>query len=453
MTKDDPFGLENDAGRTRIRPVNRPRAAPTGGPRRQTAPSTEYGAARLRQARAGDNPLVSSFSVLLGLAPELERASAPENPDVMRERFLENLTFSRDNVVTQGVPLARADQAAWFVAALLDDLALNTPWGAHSGWPRQPLVTQISGDVDAGERFFQRLDELMRFPDRDPQMLELAFLCLSLGFRGRYRLAGASGEASITQLRNQIARILLKPEDAREELSPHWRGVVADDEPSRFVVPLWAIGVIAAAAIAMIYVGLGMRLSSKGEQLYTLAGVLPPAERADVFRPVIENAEPPPDILLEPVVLEFLPLIGEAAPRDTVRALTGREDASLAIVVVQASDPEIFRSAKADMNSVYDPLIASIARVIVENIEFVGGVTVIGHTDSVPVQRSNPFQSNQGLSEARAATIARILAASGVPADLISSRGRAATQPIADNATREGRARNRRVEIVIEKKV
>jgi type VI secretion system protein ImpK len=453
MTKDDPFGLENDAGRTRIRPVNRPRAAPTGGPMRQTAPSTEYGAGRLRQARAGDNALVSAFSVLLGLAPELERATAPENPDVLRARFLENLTYSRDSAVSQGIPLARADQGAWFVAALLDDVALNTPWGAHSGWPRQPLVTQISGDVDAGERFFVRLDELMRYPERDPELLELAFMCLSLGFRGRYRVQGATGEAAIAQLRSQVARVLVRPDDERADLSPHWKGVVADDQPPRFIVPIWSIAIIAAALIAAVYVGLGMRLSAKGEQLYTLTNILPPAERAAIFRPVIENAAPPPPLILEPVVLEFLPLVAEAAPPDRAGALTGREDASLAIVVLQASDPELFRSAKAEMNAEYDPLIASIARVIGENIEFVGGVTVVGHTDSVPVQRSNPFQSNQGLSEARAATIARALAAAGVPADLISSEGRAATQPIADNGTREGRARNRRVEIVIEKKV
>jgi type VI secretion system protein ImpK len=420
---------------------------------RQTAASTEYGAGRLRQARAGDNALVSAFSVLLGLAPELERATAPENPDVLRARFLENLTYSRDTAVSQGIPLARSDQGAWFVAALLDDVALNTPWGAHSGWPRQPLVTQISGDVDAGERFFVRLDELMRYPERDPQLLELAFMCLSLGFRGRYRVQGGTGEAAITQLRGQIARMLVRPDDERADLSPHWRGVVADDEPPRFVVPIWSIAIIAAALVAAVYVGLGMRLSAKGEQLYTLTNVLPPAERAAIFRPVIENAAPPPPLILEPVVLEFLPLVAEAAPPDRAGALTGREDPSLAIVVVQASDPELFRSAKAEMNPEYDALIASIARVIGENIEFVGGVTVVGHTDSVPVQRTNPFQSNQGLSEARAATIARALAAAGVPAELISSEGRAATQPIADNGTREGRARNRRVEIVIEKKV
>jgi flagellar motor protein MotB len=73
----------------------------------------------------------------------------------------------------------------------------------------------------------------------------------------------------------------------------------------------------------------------------------------------------------------------------------------------------VFRSAKADLRDEYQPLIAAIAQVIVENAEVIGRITVVGHTDSVPVQASNPFQSNQGLSEARAATIAKLLVAAG----------------------------------------
>jgi len=122
-------------------------------------------------------------------------------------------------------------------------------------------------------------------------------------------------------------------------------------------------------------------------------------------------------------------------------------------VVLQSSRPEVFRSAKAELNPAYDDLVASIARVINDNVEFVGKVRVVGHTDSVPVQRSNPFQSNQGLSEARARTIADMLNAAGVPADLVVSEGKAASDPVADNATAEGRARNRRVEIILQKQV
>lgn len=451
MTKDDPFGLENDAGRTRIRPVRKNPAAAAPAPDPSMGFSTD-GSARLRDMRASDNPLVNAYSPLLGLAPELERAVAPENPDVLKERLLDNMTYARDNAVSSGVPLSRADQAAWFVAALLDDIAINTPWGGSSGWPRLPLVVALYGNVDAGERFFDLIEELMRYPERDPELLELAYLCLSLGFRGKHRVSGASGEAALTQMRNQMARVLRDRDAEDAELSPHWRGVEAEDEDRGFVVPLWAIGLIAVGLITAIYVGLGMRLSSKGEQLYTLANVLPPPERADIFRPVLETIEQP-TIQIEPVVLELLPLFAEAAPQDRVSALTGREDVSLAVLVVQGSSPEVFRSAKATLNSEYDGLVNSIASVINENIDFIGQVQVVGHTDSIPVQRSNPFQSNQRLSEARAKTIADMLIAQGVPADIITSEGKAAAEPIADNGTREGRARNRRVEIIIQKKV
>jgi len=152
-------------------------------------------------------------------------------------------------------------------------------------------------------------------------------------------------------------------------------------------------------------------------------------------------------------LIELLPVIKAAAPDNTRAALSGREDISLVIVVVQAKSPEVFRSSKASLNKEYMPLIASIAKSILENGEVIGGITVIGHTDSIPVQRSNPFASNQGLSEARAETIAALLIEAGISAELVKSKGRAASEPIADNATREGRARNRRVEIIIEKRL
>ena len=149
--KDDPFGLSNDAGRTRIRPLRAPQAAPTAAARPPTPPPSygdpspspsggynrqgTYGATppsrsvRLRNARAHPNPLVASFATLLEIAPELERAAPPAQAETLRARLLDTLIQSRDASVGMGVPLTRANQAAWYVAALIDDIALNTPWG------------------------------------------------------------------------------------------------------------------------------------------------------------------------------------------------------------------------------------------------------------------------------------------------------------------------------------
>lgn len=468
--KDDPFGLSNDTGRTRIRPQRseRARTAATG-----TAPvppgGTEAGAgrsggrawdaapvaasARPAHARSHPNPLVTAFAPLMELAPELERARAPDEPSVLRARLLDGLIAARDAAVGAGVPLARADRAAWFVAALIDDIALNTPWGGAGDWPRQPLVTTIAGEVDAGTRFFERIEELLRHPARDPELLELGYLCLGLGFRGKYRVQAGAGEAALMALRGQIARQSRDRESGDATLSPRWQGVVAPDEKRRFVVPLWAVAVAAAAVITAIYMALSLQLGSRAERLFDLAERVPPAERAQIFRPVRTTAAPPPEIEIAPVVIELLPEFAAKAPPDRLKALKGREDAALAILAVQATDPEVFRSARAELDPAYLPLVASIAAVIVENLDVIGGVTVIGHTDSVPVQRSNPFQSNQGLSEARAATIAGLLVAGGVPREMVRAEGHADTEPLADNATREGKAQNRRVEIRIEKRL
>lgn len=79
-------------------------------------------------------------------------------------------------------------------------------------------------------------------------------------------------------------------------------------------------------------------------------------------------------------------------------------------------------------------------------------VYVIGHTDTVPIgeQFREIFPSNWDLSAARAASVARfILAESDLAPERVAVMGMAENHPIADNDTAEGRARNRRVEILI----
>jgi outer membrane protein OmpA-like peptidoglycan-associated protein len=71
-------------------------------------------------------------------------------------------------------------------------------------------------------------------------------------------------------------------------------------------------------------------------------------------------------------------------------------------------------------------------------------VTVEGHTDS-----TGGYETNQTLSQARASAVRDFLSAQGVDASHIDVQGLGPDRPVADNATAEGRARNRRVEIVL----
>jgi chemotaxis protein MotB len=77
-------------------------------------------------------------------------------------------------------------------------------------------------------------------------------------------------------------------------------------------------------------------------------------------------------------------------------------------------------------------------------------ITVTGHTDTVPVGRGSIFQDNWGLAAARASSVVRELQATGLLApERLTALSRGESQPIASNATPEGRERNRRIEIEI----
>lgn len=73
---------------------------------------------------------------------------------------------------------------------------------------------------------------------------------------------------------------------------------------------------------------------------------------------------------------------------------------------------------------------------------------ITGHTDDVPI-RNSVFASNWELSAVRATSVVRLLADSGIAPERLLAIGREASKPLASNDTAEGRARNRRVELMI----
>ncbi|GHA01496.1 OmpA family protein [Novosphingobium arvoryzae] len=106
------------------------------------------------------------------------------------------------------------------------------------------------------------------------------------------------------------------------------------------------------------------------------------------------------------------------------------------------ADRLLFEVDKADLM----PEMAATLDKLTRSLTSVGinGATVEGHTDS-----TGSAEYNQQLSERRAATVKAAMVAGGLPEAAVRPMGMGETDPIADNATEEGRAENRRVVIVV----
>jgi chemotaxis protein MotB len=114
-------------------------------------------------------------------------------------------------------------------------------------------------------------------------------------------------------------------------------------------------------------------------------------------------------------------------------------------IKLRVEDRLLFPTAAAELTEEGETLIQRLVEVIQRHD---GEVAVEGHTDSRPIQ-TNEFPSNWVLSSARAIAIVHALERSGVESQRLRAVGLADTRPLGSNETIEGRAQNRRVEVII----
>lgn len=114
-------------------------------------------------------------------------------------------------------------------------------------------------------------------------------------------------------------------------------------------------------------------------------------------------------------------------------------------LVVELDDAILFDSGRAKLKKTGQAAIAELIKPLsdVKRDWIVGG-----HTDNVPIKTAT-FNSNWELSSARAVEVVGFMIEQGMPAERIGAAGYAEFDPVADNSSPEGRAQNRRIEIVL----
>jgi chemotaxis protein MotB len=116
------------------------------------------------------------------------------------------------------------------------------------------------------------------------------------------------------------------------------------------------------------------------------------------------------------------------------------------LVIKVLTDDLLFPSGQATLDSQSYALLGEIAQLL--NIDETHPISVEGNTDNVPIH-SAQFASNWELSTARASSMVEFLAEHGVAQSRLTATGNSDQRPADSNATPAGRARNRRVEIVM----
>ena len=171
------------------------------------------------------------------------------------------------------------------------------------------------------------------------------------------------------------------------------------------------------------------------------------------LRPAHEGVLPASDGLLPETALQVPSPLPSKAPVDPLKGLPLDQLGDDIDVVVNESTVSfrisseiLFSSGQADLSLAGLAVLKRLVPVLNSSNH---RIAVEGHTDSVPV-RSGRYPSNWELSGSRAGGVVRYLEANGVASERLRAVGYADTRPLGDNATAEGRASNRRVELIME---
>lgn len=136
----------------------------------------------------GLNPLVAAAWELLSEVLELKLSSGRENLQTLNDRLAASLTRFEVRAQHEGMESAQVIAARYVLCSVVDEAVVTTAWGSRSDWSKISLLSRFHNETFGGEKFFQLLERLSRDPVKHLAMLELMYLCLSMGFEGKYRV-------------------------------------------------------------------------------------------------------------------------------------------------------------------------------------------------------------------------------------------------------------------------
>lgn len=403
---------------------------PTPGRKRSSAfaPAAERQAAVADVAALGGlNRLVEAANPILAAVPQIRHALRHPDPAGLHARLKREVDAFEQSALAAGIADEDVQAARYALCALLDDSAGATPWG------KQWAALGLLADARAGEKFFALLDDMLGAPDAQAELLEFFYVCLALGFEGRYR-TGDGGRQALTQLRTRVYEVIEARLGKRSrELSSRWRGAEVRARAVPGALAIWGVASACLLVLAALYFGYSVLLGARSDPVTReLARLKTPPIAVAVAAP----KAPPSKEAVVPASTELSKAIGgsdvevSAAAEGTLILLKG---------------DHFFAPGSARPDAKVFPVIERVAQAL---DKVAGAIVVTGHTDDQPI-RTARFPSNWELSTERARSVAAVMAGEMKDPGRLRAEGLADSDPLVPNDSAANRAKNRRVAIVV----
>lgn len=164
--------------------------------------SRTHNQARANGEAPNNNVLAAAQPLLAGL-PVLKATTQCPNVHDVHRLIVESLKRFSEHCRQLEVPNAHRISVRYMLCSALDEAVLSTPWGIGSRWSNRSLLSLFHQETTGGEKVFQILDQLLQQPREHLPVIEIYYMCLAMGFEGRFRLI-SNGAEKRAQLKTNI---------------------------------------------------------------------------------------------------------------------------------------------------------------------------------------------------------------------------------------------------------
>lgn len=389
------------------------------------------------------NPLLGAAANLLILFGRLRTGMVEMQAEPLMNHVVREIEAFERNAVQEGADAQEARVGTYVLCGTADDIVQNLPGTDKTSWLQYSMVARFFQKRDSGIGFFQEAEKAMQAPAQRYDLLELMLVCMSLGFEGQYRTM-PNGAVELARIRAAIyetlRRVKARPD---EDIAVNWTAVPMGKRQRFGGLPMWIVASVAAVLVVAGYAGLSTYVNREGGAVAT-----------SLFRmhPNVANIS----LLRTAPTQAFIAPPADSTQIDRIRASLADQiaDGSVEVgeqgnfIFVRVGNTLLFASGSATVRPEFAELAGHIADTL--NAE-AGPIRVRGFTDDIQPNGRGRYKTNLDLSVARASGVKEVLDPLLTDPDRVTVEGRGEADPIGDNATAEGRALNRRVEIMMAK--
>jgi type VI secretion system protein ImpK len=176
-----------------------------------------------------------------------------DDPATLRARVKDLLSRLDSKARSAGIEFEQLEAAKFALVAFLDEAITGIDFADKDSWLASPLQMELYNRYDAGEEFFKRLQQLRQRPQASLQALEIYYLCLVAGFKGKYHHSDPEAlRGLIEDIRAEIFRF--RETRVPQTLSPHGKPQEGVLEVVSKDIPAWVIGVVAVAIGVLFFI-------------------------------------------------------------------------------------------------------------------------------------------------------------------------------------------------------